>query len=107
MEPEDDEVTDSRWICPLCSRPIANPNDHVKDFHNFTDDAARNNFLKSKYFVFKKVVENNCGAKGGDSKMPSKNKKNAPHFRQVFEGKKVKKLINKKLKHFHHFFGLY
>ena len=78
MEPGGETV---RWICPLCSNPIVNPNYHVRDFHNFTDDVARLNFLNSKYFVFKEVVLNSCVAKGSDSKMPSKNKKNAAHFK--------------------------
>jgi hypothetical protein len=35
---------------------VADADDHVRNYHNFTDDVARENFLRSKYFVFEKVA---------------------------------------------------
>ena len=44
------------YICPLCAKTILHQKDHLRDYHNFKDEEALQNFMISFHFVFEKVV---------------------------------------------------
>ena len=68
------------FLCPLCADLTSNPGDHLKFFHNFTDQVARDNFLDSRFFVFQEIsTESNSGAK--NEPMSVRSQLNAPHHR--------------------------